>query len=327
LQDFAFDLGFHESSSLAFASINWGLIHYEWNDLAKAKSLIRAGERQATSTAAVDRLLQIAQALVKTSVTVEDVFDITKILQQIERLAQKYDNPPLVISQLNALHAFLALKQGESALPVQWAKGFVQKHKEIAVIQQFEWMTIARIWLAVGNEKDSIHPLQSLQTLAQEDRRNQDYIEISVLLVKAYAQSGAEKQALQLLQSVLLMAEPEGYIRTFVDAGELIEQLLDKLAVNPSTRQPAITYINKIRNAFPKAPAIPPQPLIENLTPRETEILHLLAEGLSYAQISEALTITKNTLKTHIKRIYSKLNVRNRVQAISAGRDAGILTG
>lgn len=324
LQGFVFDLGFHESSSFAFALINLGLIHYEWNDLAEAETLIRAGERQARSSAAVDRLLQIAQALAKMSLTVENVFDISKILQQIERLAQKYDNPPLVISRLNALNAFLALKQSELTLPVQWAKDFAQVHKEITVIQQFEWMTIARIGLAAGNEKDSIHLLQSLQTLAKKDGRDRDYIEISVLLVKAYAQSGEEKQALQLLQSVLLMAEPEGYIRTFVDAGVVIERLLGEL-VKDNGRTPSLTYINQIRRAFPQTSA-PLQPRIEHLTPRETEILQLLAEGMSYAQISEALTITNNTLKTHIKRIYSKLNVRNRVQAISAGRDAGILT-
>ena len=326
LQDFVSELGFHESASLAFTLINWGLIHYEWNDLAQAEALIHAGERQARSSAAVDRLLQIAQALVKTSVTVEDVFDISKFLQRIERLAQKYDNPPLVISRLDALHAFLALKQGKLALSVQWTNDFIQKYKEIVVIQQFEWMTIARIWLASGNEKDSIHLIQSLQTLAQKDGRDRDYIEISVLLVKAYYQAGKETEAAQLLQSVLLMAEPEGYIRTFVDAGTVIEHLLGELVAKVSSPQSSTAYINQIRSAFPKTPATNRQPLIENLTPRETEVLQLLAEGLSYTQISETLTITNNTLKTHIKRIYSKLNVHNRVQAISAGQDAGILT-
>ena len=104
----------------------------------------------------------------------------------------------------------------------------------------------------------------------------------------------------------------------------MIERLLGKL-VKGNGRSPSLTYVNQIRSAFPQTPATSPQLLIDHLTPREIEILQLLAEGLSYAQISETLTITNNTLKTHIKRIYSKLNVHNRVQAISAGRDAGIL--
>jgi LuxR family transcriptional regulator, maltose regulon positive regulatory protein len=93
-----------------------------------------------------------------------------------------------------------------------------------------------------------------------------------------------------------------------------------------STLQPpSLTYIKQILRAFPQSPKLDIPPMVETLTPRELEILQLLATGLTYAQTADKLTITNNTLKTHIKRIYSKLNVQNRVQAILVAKDAGIL--
>ena len=329
LQDAAFSHGLHESTSLTFSIINHGLLHYEWNDLVEAEELIRAGERQAKPGAPIDRLLPVVQALVKTNQAVGAIFDISEKLRWIEQLAQKYGNPPFVISRLNALRAFLALEQGDLAQSAQWARDFKQNHQGIAIFQQFEWMTVARIWLAIGDEKASIQILRALQTLAQKEGCHRDYIEISVWLIIAYHQNGEETRALHDLSSVLQAAEPEGYVRTFVDAGELIKQLLVKLLASNGRSVPqhsSTSYIQHILTAFPESFPSATQPVVESLTPRELEILQLLAAGMTYAQIAETLTITTNTLKTHIKHIYSKFNVHNRVQAIFAGRDAGILT-
>ena len=88
---------------------------------------------------------------------------------------------------------------------------------------------------------------------------------------------------------------------------------------------PSPGYIQLIVDAFPTIPDLQQEPAQQLLTPREREILLLLADGLSYAQITERLTITENTLKTHIKRIYSKFHVNNRMQAVLAAQDLGII--
>ena len=328
LQDAAFGRGFHESSSLTFSIINHGLLHYEWNDLVEAEELIRAGERQTKSGAPVDRLLLVIQALVKANQAIGNVFDIVEKLYWLEQIVHKYGNPPLVISRLDALHAFLALGKGDLAQSAQWAMEFAQNHDEISVFQQFEWMTVAQVWLAAGDENVSLEILHSLKSLAQQDGRKRDFIEISVWLIKAYHQIGEEARALHDLSSVLLAAEPEGYVRTFVDAGDSIRELLEKLLTGNgrSYPHPSPAYIQHILNAFTRSSPSDTKPMVEQLTPREQEILQLLAAGMTYAQIADKLTITNNTLKTHIKHIYSKLNAHNRIQAIFAGKDAGILT-
>jgi LuxR family maltose regulon positive regulatory protein len=92
-----------------------------------------------------------------------------------------------------------------------------------------------------------------------------------------------------------------------------------------STNGPSPTYIQKLLNAFP-TPLPPVKDSSPNrLTPRETEILQLLSQGFSYAKMTKKLTITDNTLKTHIKRIYSKLDVHNRVQAVLTAQEIGLL--
>ena len=105
---------------------------------------------------------------------------------------------------------------------------------------------------------------------------------------------------------------------------EMLAKILDENGRSP-TNNPSSAYIQQIIDAFPEQIEIIREPAPKLLTPRELEILLLLADGNSYAQITEQLVITENTLKTHIKRIYRKLNVHNRTQAVLAAQARGSL--
>jgi LuxR family maltose regulon positive regulatory protein len=127
------------------------------------------------------------------------------------------------------------------------------------------------------------------------------------------------EQALYFLTEALTYAESENYVRTFVDAGEPMAALLREAA----TQGIAPEYVRRLLAAFSRPPAPPrplTQPLIEPLSDRELEVLHLLVEGQTNQEIAHKLCVSVNTVKTHLKNIYGKLGVNNRREAIAKAR-------
>jgi LuxR family maltose regulon positive regulatory protein len=123
----------------------------------------------------------------------------------------------------------------------------------------------------------------------------------------------------------LSLAEPEGYVRIFVDEGEPMAELLRHAA----SRGIAPTYVAKLLAAFEvEGLAVSPsnlQPLIEPLSERELEVLRLLTTHLSSTEIADELVISVNTVRSHIKSIYSKLNVHSRMDAVQRAKELELL--
>ena len=125
------------------------------------------------------------------------------------------------------------------------------------------------------------------------------------------------------------LAEPEGIIGVFCEQGPSVAEALTKLAKDNQFRDAQSKFVTRILSAistlqFPDAGNRMP-PLVEPLSEREIEVLHLMAEGLKYKEIAGRLFISLNTVRFHVKTIYGKLNVRNRTQAIEVARQFQIL--
>jgi len=130
--------------------------------------------------------------------------------------------------------------------------------------------------------------------------------------------------ALSMLEQALSLAEPEGYIRTFIDEGEIMERLLQQAL----SKGIAPNYVTKLLDASREAAEISmvdSQPLIDPLSERELEVLRLLAAGLTNQQIAQQLVIAVSTVKSHINHIYGKLNVSSRTQAVAQAQTLDIL--
>lgn len=184
--------------------------------------------------------------------------------------------------------------------------------------------------------------------------------EIKVLTLKAihYSSRGLLDQALQTLLDAILLAQPGGYMRVFLDEGQILgdlfkrlseisdvglEDMLNKITqeVHPPTIEKAKNYISQIYKVFcppfkgdmgdledPLRPTNlmldnSPEPVGEKLTPREQDVLHLLARGYTDKKIAETLVITRETVHKHLKNIYHKLNVHSRAEAVIRAKALG----
>jgi LuxR family maltose regulon positive regulatory protein len=133
---------------------------------------------------------------------------------------------------------------------------------------------------------------------------------------------GDTRASLAALEKALTLAEPEGYVRTFVDEGAALTAPLRRAA----KRGPASAHASRLLAATgegvtgPEGAALP-----RPLTERELEVLRLLARGMSNRQISHRLFLTEGTVKQHLHNIYQKLDVRSRTQAVARARELSLL--
>lgn len=144
---------------------------------------------------------------------------------------------------------------------------------------------------------------------------------IEALILRALACDALndETAALDHLQRALSIAEPEGYVRIFLDAGARLARLLHRIGS---------VYAHRLLEAFPlsvRERAVDRPELPEPLTNRERDVLRLMARGLTYRQIAGELVVSVNTVRYHIKSLYSKLQVNSRTLALARARELRLL--
>jgi LuxR family maltose regulon positive regulatory protein len=196
-------------------------------------------------------------------------------------------------------------------------------------------MALARVRIAQGCPAETAGLLQRLFERAEAGGHTVRAIEVLSLQALGLQARGEMDPAITALERALTLAEPGGFVRTFVDEGPSMARLLYQ-AVSRGTagRDSVAQYASRLLSAFPvdeterTAPAqetAPVSELIEPLSEREREVLALIAEGLTNPEIAARLFIALNTVKAHAHNIYGKLGVRNRTLAVSKARALGIL--
>jgi len=150
------------------------------------------------------------------------------------------------------------------------------------------------------------------------------------LLALAHAAQGDIPLALVSLERALTQAEPEGYIRLFVDEGEAMRLLIEKQSRNRD--HPLSGYVNKLLAAFTQPVAAPKSEIIhqksdmiETLSDRELEVLRLLRTDLNGPEIARELVVSLSTVRTHTQNIYAKLGVNNRRAAVRRAEELDLL--
>jgi LuxR family maltose regulon positive regulatory protein len=201
---------------------------------------------------------------------------------------------------------------------------------------EYDHITLVRVWLQQGRLLDAKQLLERLLLPAEQAGRMGRVIEILTIQVMVKLAQNQDVDALVALERALILAEPEGFVRTFLDEGELMREAIRnwRLAAGKhknlsEIQMRLINYADSLLAAFSShdhqlTPAQEPanrlvhQPaFVDPLSTREREVLHLIAEGLSNDAIAQKLFLSTSTVKVHLKHIYSKLDVNSRTQAVA----------
>lgn len=310
-------------------------LHFEQHNLDLAQQYLRKSEElsEATGFPRWQYRWSLVQARIKQA---QGDFDgALDMLEEAERLYIRGPVPDM--SPITALKANVWIKQGEWSKAIFWAdEQNLSVDDELSYPRQVEHLIFARLLIAryKQGEKSAIHEaltlLSRLLKAAEDGNRKGSVTEILIQQALAYEVQGDISQALAPLEHALTLAEPEGYVRVFLDEGKAMHQLLSYA----SEREIATAYVNKLLSAYKAVELLPNdgigtktmmQPLIEPLSERELEILHLIAEGLTNREISDRLFLALSTVKGHNRNIYGKLNVQRRTEAIAHARELGLL--
>ncbi len=316
------------------AHLGIGGILREWNKLEDATGHILEGIAQSQKSGNVGTLLfgytELAQ--VKHAQGNEDA--LLECIEQVEQIVKSHAFPQFLLASVVEAMTRIYIARGDIASAMRWAEASVieiQNEPENWHIQHmFEYLTSARIRLAAL--------LDRLRQFAEAEAYSS--ILISTLLLQALALEarGRTTQAMTALAQALTLAEPNDYVRIFVDEGPPMADLLMKLlkaqqkkrleAYNFSTDYAGsllVAYRSDVAEDSPDSSRRPVQPLLNPLSERELEVLQLIANGLSNQEVMQKLIVEKNTLKTHIRHLYRKLNTRSRTQAIIRARELNLL--
>ena len=190
---------------------------------------------------------------------------------------------------------------------------------------------LACLLIAQDRADEALPLLSSLLEAAITMGRHGDEIRYLVLMTLAHHALGDMQTALDFLSRALTLAEPEGYVRLFVDEGPPMAELLNHAISHNISPE----YANKLLDFFPKdilsaisvdrKQTFKSQMLVEPLSEREIEVLHLMAEGYKYKEIAERLVVSINTVRYHTRNVYGKLNATNRTQAIGRAKELNLL--
>ncbi|HEY0602831.1 MAG TPA: LuxR C-terminal-related transcriptional regulator [Herpetosiphonaceae bacterium] len=251
------------------------------------------------------------------------------LLDEADRLYMSDFSPN--VRPIPALITRLWLAQGRLSEALDWSREQgLSAQDELSYGREFEHITLARLLLAqyMSNRAetsmlDAQGLLARLLHASEGGERMGSAIEILVLQALAHHMQGNIAAALMPLSRALTLAEPEGYVRIFVDEGPRMEVLLEhaaKQGIVPS-------YVDQLLSAFGKPEVRSPanRVLIEPLSERELEVLRLLGTDLSGPEIARELMVSLNTLRTHTKNIYDKLGVNSRRAAVHRATELKLL--
>jgi LuxR family maltose regulon positive regulatory protein len=321
---------------------------YEWNDLDGARHHATQGVNLCEIGGISSYLLAGRFILAQVSQARGDVDGALAIIQNAERLAQRYDYVYLVAEQAE-FRARIWIEQGNVQSASQWVEGHSASFPEepdLTIAREMELIAVARVLAAQGLSPDppshcsaaertndkmdqALRLLARLLGAAETARRAGSEIRILVLQALGFQAQGDRVRALVSLERALSLAEPEGFVRTFVDEGEPSARLLRRAL----SQRIAPNYVTRLLAAFGQevalaspAPASPARgSLVEPLSDRELEVLRLIAAGLSNPEIAQELVIAVSTVKSHVNHIFGKLGVTSRTQAVARARELNLL--
>jgi len=297
---------------LCEAQLGLARILYEWNDLDEAA---RHGQQslhlaQQYDRGIIDRFINSEVFLARLKLARGEVTGAAALLAQASQTARRH-NFVGRIPEVAATQVLAFLRQGRLAAAAQLAQAHPLP------------LSQARVHLAQGETAAALAVLTPWREHVEAKGWEDERLKVMLLQAVALQAHGEKDQAVRLLYDALALAEPAGFIRLFVDEGPPIVQLLS--AATDSGKMP--DYIEKLLAACETSElqSADRSILLAPLSRRELEILRLIAQGLSNQEMSERLFLALDTVKGHNRKIFSKLQVQRRTEAVARARELGLL--
>ncbi|GIK71961.1 MAG: helix-turn-helix transcriptional regulator [Chloroflexota bacterium] len=294
-----------------------GGIALERNELEHAEHLLLDGIALAKQGGLTEDAIVGLAHLARLHCARGDASAALAVTQELTALVQAVQTPRLAAWSA-ALRARIDLRTGDHRAAAAWATAYAAERASIAT--DYEDLTLARVLLANGDSQAVPALLQPQLQRAQAAGHMHIVIEAALLLALHHAPKDG-RAAQSWLEQALRLAEPEGYVRLFMDEGAPM------LALLSAARAVAPTYVDTLLAAFPPTPALQPSPfaaLPEPLSEQEVRVLTLIVAGKSNQEIADELVITVGTAKWHVHNVLQKLGVSNRPQAIARARKLGV---
>lgn len=320
--------------------VGLGDLACEWRDYDAALQYFQEGItliEQWNEVGALEAYLGLSQLL-----WLQDDVDGTQVaLERARQLAAKFDMTEYDDWVVAIMQARVWIALGNLGAVQHWAEArglyalpadALSPEKDILPeyrLRKYELAALARLYIAQGDPAAALAVLASILPVAQRQQRPALLIEIHLLEALAFDAQGQRDLALVALKEALALAEPEGYTRAFLSLGEAPIPLLRE-AVERNLHAAYATRLLAFLAPATEATTslVSPSPgvsLLEPLSEREREVLHLLASALSTEEIARTLYLSVHTVRSHLKSLYSKLDVHSRYEAVARAQDLYLL--
>ena len=316
----------------------------EWNRLDEALELVLQAVRLSEQTETIVTLYLGYTVLMRVYLARGEMEAARSAFQHAEEaLAKTYYVPYRRDVYVIVYWMQFWLASGELDRATHWAEELAQQtNVPSPLARERQQVARSRLLLAQKRPTEALLLLEPLQVDAQRQERVSHVIEMKVLQALAYQMRQQEQEARSALALAVRLAEPEGYIRRFVDEGAPMELLLSQLREQERKQGPT-PYLDSLLAAFAPSPRHekvevrrvsgtghpprdePTSALLEPLSERELEVLRLLEQGASNQEIAQCLVLALSTVKSHVRTILAKLEASNRTQAVKRARTLGLL--
>jgi LuxR family maltose regulon positive regulatory protein len=310
----------------------------EWNQLNSAEQHLAQGLDLVRETMAADAEM-ITRGYLSLARLQQERGESTRALEMLDAftlMGRQRGFAPVLLAHAAAVRTQMQLAQGNLAAAMRWADvSGLSANDELRYLHELEYLTLVRVRIAQGRVDprgpffhDALGLLDRLLQDAQAKARMSSELEILILRALTMDAQGNRLGALSTLERVLVLAEPEGYIRLFLDEGVPMVTLLRQAYAHDIVSAYVTTLLQAsgepiaagLSRSFLRSDS-----LVEPLSEREREVLQLLVEGTSNREIANHLVLSVNTVKKHVFNICSKLNVQSRTQAIAKARTLNLL--
>lgn len=272
-------------------------------------------------------------------------------VDQVIHVATEYAqwaNTPAFFEIIHSLRARISILRGNLESAIQWQRSVSQTEGDLVMLffQEIPAITECRVLIASRSNSSLTDAVGRLDTLCEKTRSwNNTYQQFQCMVLQAVAMYylGQTQEALKTIEQTVQLAGPGNWLFPFVEQGKPITELMKQLPEKDADKSIVSRILQTLdtyeypnssstsgrlsQRILPGHTGLDNQPLIESLTNREMEILTLLTEHLYNKEIAERLFISIETVKTHLKRIYEKLDVGNRRDAVAKASKIGLITG